>query len=296
MKESLREIYPWKSHWANVPGLSEKAQHYIDEGSGDAILMLHGNPTWSFYYRELIRFFSERYRVVVPDHIGSGLSEKPEKWTYRLEDHIGNIERLVEKLNLKNITLVIHDWGGAIGMGFATRHPELVKRLVILNTAAFYLKDIPKRIQFCRIPLLGEWFVRQLNGFAYPATWMASVQGLPESVKQGYLYPYNSYQNRVGVSRFVRDIPLETDHPTYATLRKIEENLKKLNLPTLILWGGQDFCFHKAFFERWKQIYPHARAVWFENAGHYVVEDAKDQVLSEIQLFLTKDPSTHVQN
>ncbi len=294
MKESLREIYPWKSHWANVPGLSEKAQHFIDEGRGEVILMLHGNPTWSFYFRELIRFFSDRYRVVVPDHVGSGLSEKPENWTYQLEDHISNIERLVAKLNLKNITLIIHDWGGAIGMGFATRHPELVKRLVVLNTAAFYLKDIPKRIQFCRIPVIGEWFVRQLNGFAYPATWMATAHGLSDSVKEGYLYPYNSYQNRVGVSRFVRDIPMEKDHPSYVTLRNIEDNLKKLNVPTLILWGGQDFCFHKAFFERWKKIYPHAKAVWYEDAGHYVVEDAKEQVLREIQLFLTKDASAHM--
>ena len=288
--DALREVYPWTSHWAPVPKISPKALHYIDEGEGDPMVMLHGNPTWSFYYRELIRHFSKQARVIVPDHIGSGLSEKPENWSYALEDHIQNVIQLVDQLSLKNITLIVHDWGGAIGMGFATRRPELVKRLVILNTGAFYLPDIPKRIQFCRLPFVGEWFVRQLNGFAWPATWMATAKGLPELIKKGYLYPYNSYANRVGVSGFVRDIPLEPDHPSRNTILKIEADLPKVKVPTLILWGAQDFCFHKAFFDRWTQIYPHAKKVWIEDAGHYVLEDARDQVTQEISEFVAAHP------
>jgi len=287
----LREVYPWSSHFAEVPEISSKAQHYIDEGEGEPILMLHGNPTWSFYYRDLIRHFSQNYRVIAPDHIGSGLSEKPEDWSYRLEDHIQNIIRLVDRLALKNLTLVVHDWGGAIRMGFATRRPELVKNLVILNTGAFYLPDIPKRIKFCRLPLVGEWFVRQLNGFAWPATWMATSKGLPALIKKGYLLPYDNYANRVGVSGFVRDIPLEPHHPTLNTILRIEEKLATLNIPTMILWGAKDFCFHKAFFDRWTQIYPHAKAVWIEDAGHYVLEDARDQVIGEISQFLGQHAS-----
>lgn len=288
MIDALREVYPWKSHFTEVPEISPRAQHYIDEGEGEPIVMLHGNPTWSFYYRELIRNFSKNYRVIAPDHIGSGLSEKPEEWSYRLEDHIQNIIRLVERLSLKNITLVVHDWGGAIGLGFATRRPELVKRLVILNTGAFYLPDIPKRIKFCRLPIVGKWFVRQLNGFAWPATWMATAKGLPPLVKQGYLYPYNNYANRVGVSAFVRDIPLEPHHPTLNTILKIEKDLASLKIPTLILWGAKDFCFHKAFFDRWTEIYPEAKTVWIEDAGHYILEDARDQVIQEITQFLDR--------
>jgi len=284
--DQIREMYPWSSHWTEVPGLGDEAQHFIDEGQGEPILMLHGNPTWSFYYRELIRVFSGTNRVVVPDHIGSGLSKKPQDWSYQLKDHIDNIERLVDKLGLKGLTLVLHDWGGAIGMGLATRRPELIKRLVILNTAAFYLNDIPRRIQMCRLPVIGEWIVRRLNGFALPATWMASAKGLSKEAKKGYLYPYDSYENRVGVSAFVQDIPMEADHPSLVTLRGIEGKLSQIKVPTLILWGGRDFCFHKDFYTRWIEIYPQATSVWLEDAGHYVLEDAKERVIHEISSFL----------
>ena len=130
MKNVTTDLYPFQSHFLN---LGENNLHYLDEGKGDAILMVHGNPTWSFYYRNLVLAFRGHYRCVVPDHLGCGFSDKPQDYNYNLENHIQNLSKLVKFLDLKNITLVVHDWGGAIGMGFATRHPELIKRVVAVS-------------------------------------------------------------------------------------------------------------------------------------------------------------------
>jgi len=168
--QALGELYPFRPHWLDVGDAGAPIRmHYLDEGPRDApaVLMLHGNPTWSFYYRTLIPGLAERCRVVVPDHVGCGLSDKPQEGAYyALERHIANLEALVAHLDLRDLTLVLHDWGGAIGMGFATRHPERVARLVVLNTAAFYQPALPLRIKLCRIPLVGDVLLRGLNAFA----------------------------------------------------------------------------------------------------------------------------------
>ena len=148
---------------------------FLDEGprADEAVLMLHGNPTWSFYYRHLVRELAPAMRCVVPDHIGMGASEKPEHYDYTLNTRISDVEALIASLQLKKVHLVVHDWGGAIGFGFAARHPELIGRIVILNTAAFASPRIPFRIALCRLPVVGPLLVRGANGFAWPSTWMA---------------------------------------------------------------------------------------------------------------------------
>jgi cis-3-alkyl-4-acyloxetan-2-one decarboxylase len=286
--QKLGREYPFTSNYLSIDYLphGENQLHYVDEGEGDPILMLHGNPTWSYYYRNLINEFKSNHRVVVPDHIGSGASKRPKKWSYDLDGHITNVENLVEHLQLKNITLVVHDWGGAIGFGFATRHPELIKRIVILNTAAFHTPDVPKRIKMLRTPVIGEFLMRRMNMFAWPATFMATEKGLSEDVKKGYLWPVQNYDQRIGVSRFVQDIPIASSHRSYGTLKSIEENLETLDCPKLILWGGKDFCFHDDFFNRWLEIYPDARFRYMNDAGHYVIEDAKEECIAEISKFL----------
>lgn len=285
MKTLSPNLYPFKSHFL---GLGGSNLHYLDEGKGEAMLMLHGNPTWSFYYRNLVQAFRQHYRCVVPDHMGCGLSDKPQDYRYTLEQHIQNVIQLVKFLELKNITLIVHDWGGAIGMGLATRHPELIKRVVVLNTAAFLSQHIPKRIALCRAGKFGEFIVRRFNAFAWPATFMASQNGLSREVKDAYLAPYDSWDNRIAVSRFVQDIPLEKDHPSYQTLESIEAGLAKLKVPMLIIWGGKDFCFDREFYERWLELFPDAEAHWLSQAGHYVLEDAPRQSIETIVKFLSE--------
>lgn len=278
----LKGEYPFNPHFHTV---GKETLHYVDEGSGEPLVMLHGNPTWSFFYRNLAKYFSNHYRVVIPDHIGCGLSSKPQEYDYTLEHHITNTLSLIEKLNLKDITLIVHDWGGAIGMGVATRRPDLIKKIVVMNTAAFRSMEIPWRINILRNPV-GEWFIRSFNGFALPATTMAVMKPLPPEVKKGFVLPYSDYQSRIATAKFVRDIPMNDKHPTYKTLSGIEEKLKNLKVPVLILWGEKDFCFTTNFQKRWMEFFPKAKVRTWPDAGHYLVEDKTSEVINEIEIFL----------
>jgi haloalkane dehalogenase len=264
--------------------------NYVDEGprTDNAVLMLHGNPTWSFYYRELVKALAPTRRCVVPDHIGMGLSEKPENYDYTLATRIADVEALVSSLGLKQIDLVVHDWGGAIGFGLAARRPELIRRIVILNTAAFAAERIPFRIAVCKAPGIGTFIVRGFNGFAGPATWMAMHRHtLAPEIKRAYLYPYGSWADRVAVSAFVRDIPMQPSHPSWATLKAVEQGIAQFrDRPVLIQWGGRDFCFNDYFLQRWREILPQADAHRIADAGHYVLEDARDEVVPRIKAFL----------
>ncbi len=278
----LKDEYPFDSNFFSI---QKNNLHYVDTGAGEVILMLHGNPTWSFFYRNLAKYFSNNYRVIVPDHMGCGLSSKPQDYEYTLKSHVDNLCLLVEKLKLTNITLVVHDWGGAIGMGLATRHPELIKKMVVMNTAAFRSIEIPTRINILRNPV-GEWFIRKFNGFAGPATFMATTKGLSPLVKKGFTLPYHDFESRIATAKFVQDIPMNESHPTYQTLKSIEEKLPNIKAPVLLLWGEKDFCFTMNFQKRWLDIFPKARAVSYPDAGHYLIEDEKNAVIKEIENFL----------
>ncbi|MBT3921667.1 MAG: alpha/beta fold hydrolase [Nitrospina sp.] len=255
--------------------------------------MLHGNPTWSFYYRNLILGLKDSYRCVVPDHMGMGKSDKPQDYPYTLSQHIDNLEQLVNHLGLDDITLVVHDWGGAIGMGFAVRHPERIRRLVIFNTAAFLSHEIPLSLSLCRIPGFGAVAIRGFNAFARGAIrWACAKQErMTEDVQAGYLEPYDNFSNRVANLRFVQDIPLNPDSPSYSVVQNIEKNLKLFqNHPVQIIWGAHDFVFNDNFLKRWQEIFPQAEVHRMEDAGHYVVEDSHEQILPMMKAFLQKNP------
>lgn len=288
----LKALYPFEPRPFTTP--SGARLSYLDEGprGDEAVLMLHGNPTWSFFYRDVVRTLCPAHRCIVPDHIGMGLSDKPEDYSYTLSTRIADIEALVGSLGVKRLHLIVHDWGGAIGFGLATRRPDLIGRIVILNTAAFFSVHMPRRIGLCRNRLFGEWLVRSLNGFAGPASWMSTVRALPHDVKQGFLFPYDSHANRVAVHRFVRDIPMEPTHPTRAVLDGIEARLPLLaDREKLVLWGGRDFCFNDHFLNRWRELFPSASVQRYADAGHYVLEDAGDDALRRIREFLSQPPT-----
>ena len=289
LPSNVRAEYPWPGEFLEVPG---GRIHYVDEGSGDPILMLHGNPTWSFYWRNLIRGLSGKYRCVAPDHLGHGLSDRPESWTYRLADHIDNAVRLVEKLDLKNITLVVHDWGGAIGMGLAVRLPERVKRLVIFNTAAFH-GPVPLRIRMCRWPVYGPIAIKGLNGFVRGGLVMGTGDRskFAAPVSTGYLAPYGSWGERLGQHRFIQDIPIEADHPTRPTIDGIESQLHRFrDRPAIIIWGMKDWCFTPEFLARWRKELPDADVHELPDAGHWVVEDARDTLVPLLTTWLDQHP------
>ena len=292
----IAALYPFASHFLEHPPEGAGGpvrQHYVDEGprDGEPLLFLHGNPTWSFAWRQAIVALRDEYRCIAPDHVGCGLSDKPTDYAYRLTQHIENVERLVESLGLERITLVVHDWGGPIGLGFARRHPDLIARLVVMNTSAFPSNRMPLRIAACRIPMFGKLAVRGLNAFARAATWMAVEKPLPPAVKRGYLLPYDSWDNRVATLGFVEDIPMEPAHPSYAELGATAAGLNDFrDTPTAILWGDRDWCFDPTYRAQWQRRFPGAHVKIFHFAGHYLFEDEGPAVVAELKDFLSHTP------
>ena len=283
----LKEAYPFKSHFCDLSYGNERSVklHYLDEGTGPIILMLHGNPTWSFYFRNCVHHFKAKgYRCIVPDHIGCGLSDKPQDYNYTLERRIQDIQQLLEHLNIERFNLIVHDWGGAIGMGVATGNPESVQKIAILNSASYLSKWMPWRFAFLRIEKIGAFLIRAFNVFAWPAVFMSVCKPLDKNIQKGFLYPYQNWNDRIAVARFVKDIPMSQSHLSYNCLENIEKKLPNLGEKKIgLFWGERDFCFNQKFFQHWTKIFPNALQKTFPNAGHYILEDATNEVLNEIK-------------
>ena len=287
-----RSLYQFKSHEILLDG---HRYHYLDEGTGPVLLMVHGNPTWSFYWRELIQALDGQYRVIVPDHIGCGLSDKPSaaEYSYRLSQRVSDLGRLIEQLDLREITLLAHDWGGAIGMGAAVAAPGRFSRFVLFNTAAFRFGNCPLRIRICRTPLLGRLAVQGLNLFSLAALQMAVCDHgrITPLVRGGLLAPYDCWHHRTAVHQFVLDIPLGPGHPSYPALAEIEAGLQQFRRhPVCLIWGMRDWCFTPEFLERFIEFFPDAEVHRLDNAGHYVIEDAHELIVPLVEQFIEKNP------
>ena len=294
---SWRALYPFDSHWFDVRG---ERLHYVDEVANSAahagtLLFVHGNPTWSFHWRQLILAFRSKYRCVAPDHSGCGLSDKPTR-LLTLDDHIDNLIALVEQLDLCDVTLVAQDWGGAIGLGAMLRMRERLRRIVLFNTGAFPPRYIPWRIRACRVPLVRQLAVQGANLFSRAALRMtlARRKRLDTAVAAGYLAPYDSWGSRRAVYGFVKDIPSGPRCPTWQTLAQIEANLPTLaDRPALLIWGMRDWCFRPDCLERFEQVWPRAEIHRLADVGHWVVEDAAEEALPLVQRFLTMTDAAH---
>jgi pimeloyl-ACP methyl ester carboxylesterase len=273
--------------------------HYLDEGEGEPVVMVHGNPTWSFYYRGLVEGLRGSYRTIVPDHIGCGLSDKPDdsRYDYTLESRVADLEALVDHLGLDGgLTLVVHDWGGAIGLVYATRHPGRIARLLILNTAAFHLppsKSFPWPLWACRNTPLSAWMVRGLNAFSRGAARIGCTRkSLSRDVRDAYCAPYDSWRNRIAVHRFVQDIPLRPGDRNYDLITRTQDGLAGLaGVPTWIGWGMKDFVFDHHFLSEWVRRFPGAEVHRFARAGHYVLEDEGERILPLMRAFLAAHPA-----
>lgn len=290
-----RTLYPFDGRFAEVGG---HRLHYLDEGDGPPVVMVHGNPTWSFYWRNLVLALKGDHRCVVPDHVGCGLSEKPPlaDYPYTLERRIDDLEALLDQLGLdRDVTLVAHDWGGMIGMGMAHRRPDRIARLVLMNTGAFPLpaaKPMPTRLSIVRDSRIGAALVTRFNAFARGATFMAVEKRLPREVARAYCAPYDTPENRIATLRFVQDIPLSEDDPGYAIVDEVGRQMTDRfgETPALLVWGAKDWVFDDHFLQGFQQRLPQAETLRFPGGGHYILEDETEAVVARVRQFLADHP------
>ncbi len=284
-------------------------QSYLDEGprpgeaAGEVIVMLHGNPSWSYYWRHLVSGLSDPavgkgYRCIVPDHIGMGLSDKPgDRYAYTLQSRVDDLDALLAQLDLgDNITLAVHDWGGMIGFAWALKNAQRVKRLVVLNTAAFPLpnaKAMPWQLKLGRDSMFGALMIRGFNAFAAGAAKRGVQSSMPADVRRAYLAPYDSWANRIATLRFVQDIPLAPGDRAWPLVEEAGRRLQMFSdRPTFIGWGLRDFVFDRHFLEGFTSALPNAQVHAFEDAGHYVLEDKRAELVPAIRAFLDSSACT----
>jgi len=274
-------------------------QAYIDVGQGAPVVCVHGNPSWSFYFHRIIREFAATHRVIVPDHIGMGRSDapRPGQYDFHFEQRVDDLDALLgellsDELPDQKITLVVHDWGGIIGLRYALRHPERIGRLVVLNTAAFPLlkgKQLPWQIALVRNSKIGAWACTQWNAFALGAAWFGVVRPQNPELRKALLEPYKDADRRRTILEFVRDIPLHALDRGYSELVQTEQQLKRLkDKPMLLLWGLRDFVFDADYYHEFARRFPDARKVPLSDAGHYVLFDQPERCTQEIRDFIAQ--------
>jgi haloalkane dehalogenase len=287
-----KALYPFTGRRIDLGGY---AMHYLDEGKGETVLMVHGNPTWSFYFREVVKALSPGFRCIVPDHVGMGLSDRPGdgRYKYTLKSRVDDLDRLMERVAPSGpVTLIVHDWGGMIGMSWAVRHPERIKAIVALNTSCFRLppeKAFPKGLEIMRgaltgIPLRAFGFVRRV----VLRSCTAKVT-LPPEVMEGYHEPYDGWTASRAVHRFVQDIPLQPGDAAWDTVVDTESKLDRLkDVPMLLTWGMKDWVFDAAFLNGWIARFPKATVKRFPDSGHFLLEDSGAEAVSLIKDFVAK--------
>ena len=271
---------------------------FLDEGprDGEAIVMLHGNPSWSYYWRHLVLGLRDGYRCIVPDHVGMGLSDRPDDahYAYTLQSRIDDLDALLKHLGIDGpVTLAVHDWGGAIGFGWALRDPSRVQRLVITNTGAFPLpaaKRFPKRIAMGRDSRLGGWLIRRFNLFARGAARLGTERRLPKDVREAYAGVYDGWNNAISTLRFMQDIPLGEGDAAWPLVKAMQAALPAYaDRPAFIGWGLRDFVFDRHFLDGFRAALPNAEVHAFEDANHYVLEDRHEALVPAIRDFLDRN-------
>ena len=273
--------YPFEPHYLDQDGLR---MHYLDEGGGDPVLCLHGEPTWSFLYRKMVPPLARVARVVAPDYFGFGRSDKPTEldW-YSYDRHYGSILRLVEELDLTGLTVAVQDWGGPIGLRLAVERPERVERLVIMNTGVGGGRA-PNEVW-----LRFRDVVRAAGGDFQPGRLVrtSAVRGLADDVTAAYDAPFPTPGSKAGPLAFPEHVPTEPEHPNTAPMMAVREALKGWEKPALVLFGDSDPIFRPEVAESISRLIPGALpAETIANAGHFVQEDAGEEVAERIVRFL----------
>lgn len=278
-----RREYPFKAHYFELP---IGKMHYVDEGHGDPIVMVHGNPGWSFEYRKIIKELSKTNRCIAPDHIGFGLSDKPENWDYLPRNHADNFEKLIESLNLQNITLIVSDWGGPIGLAYALKHPQKIKRIIILNSWLWSLEHdkyyqrfsgfmggTVGRFMITRFNIFGKWIVKKSMG---------NSKKLSPLIHQHYYKHLAKPGDRKGCAVFPKEII-----GSGSWLNSLWQQRAKINsLPTTIIWGMKDIAFREQELNYWMTNWINPKIIRLTEAGHFPQEESPKTIIEELKKVL----------
>jgi cis-3-alkyl-4-acyloxetan-2-one decarboxylase len=280
--------FPFESHYLRA---GKTSLHYLDEGPPEAapLLFLHGNPTWSYLWRRPIADLSAAgRRCVAYDHMGFGRSEKPRRMSaYTLERHVENALAVIDELDLRDVTLVAHDWGGPIGLGAMLERPERLHALVLMNTWAWELPSwLPPFIREFRTEGLGEILALGGNLFVESIPGGMARRDADPVMMDAYRAPFPDYWSRIGTLAFPRDVPLTERDPSAADIARIQAGLAGLDKPVLLVWGMRDRVFQPVFIDQWRELVPGARVVQLDDAGHYLVEDRPDAVADAVDEFV----------
>jgi haloalkane dehalogenase len=280
--------FPFESRFLRA---GRTSLHYLDEGPADAppLLFLHGNPTWSYLWRRPIAELSAKgHRCLAFDHMGFGRSEKPRRMSaYTLERHVENALGVIDELDLQDVTLVAHDWGGPIGLGAILERSERLNALVLMNTWAWELPSwLPPFIREFRTEGLGEILALGGNLFVESIPGGMARRDPDPVMMEAYRAPFPDYWSRAGTLAFQRDIPLTERDRSAPVISSIHERLPSLDVPVLLVWGMRDPVFQPVFLDQWRELFPRAEVAELEDASHFVVEDRPDAVIAAIERFL----------
>lgn len=292
--ETWGHTWPFPPHYCTTP---EATLHFVDIGQGEPLVLVHGDPTWGYLYRQIIPPLARQHRCIVPDHMGMGKSSVPAApYPYRLAHHIANLEHLlIQHLDLSAMTMVLHDWGGPVGLGVATRHPTRIKRLILMNTWAFAAwpgGPFPRLLDIIRSPR-GDKFVLDRHGYLAPALLGTThhPEHLTPTVLAAYHAPFPTPEARRALLCWSRDIPVTAADPSYATMQGIEEGLRQFRTaPVLLIWGMRDPVLGPLVLRLWQQHFPQAVTYPIVEASHFVQEDAPDDIVQAITQFLLASP------
>lgn len=275
------ELYPFQDRWLDLDG---NRVHYLDEGRGPALLLLHGNPTWSFLYRHIVAALVDSYRCVAIDYPGFGLSTARQGYGFTPREHSQVVEQLVHALDLSDLAMMVQDWGGPIGLGFAERDPDRVRALVIGNTWAWPLNGKPRFERFSALMggPIGRTAIRNFNAFVNLIIPVGTARSLGHEEMRAYRGPFPTRASRTPTAIFPHQLMAAR-----AYLADVEANLPRLSRkPALIVWGANDFAFRKPERQRFEQVFPDHRTVVLEGARHFIQEDEPGRIASEIRAFV----------